>query len=39
MNCLYEHFMDKDLLKRLLFYGEEKGIAMGLTIGDKRFIS
>lgn len=34
---LYEHFMDKDLLKRLLSYGEEKGIAMGLTIGDKDY--
>ena len=34
---MYEHFMDKDLLKRLLSYGEEKGIAMGLTIGDKDY--
>lgn len=34
---LYEHFMDKELLKRLLSYGEEMGIAMGLTIGDKDY--
>lgn len=34
---LYEHFMDKELLKRLLSYGEEREIAVGLTIDDKDY--
>ena len=34
---LYEHFMDKELLKRLLSYGEERDIAVGLTIDDKDY--
>ena len=34
---LYEHFMDKELLKRLLSYGEEREIAVGLTINDKDY--
>ena len=30
-------FMDKELLKRLLSYGEEREIAVGLTIDDKDY--
>ena len=31
---LYEHLMDKTLLRELLTYGEENGLALGVSLGD-----
>lgn len=33
-NTLYEHTMDKGLLKRILIFGMERGIALGVTMED-----
>ena len=33
-STLYEHTMDKGLLKRLLTFGQERGIAIGATMED-----
>lgn len=34
---IYEHQMDKDLLKNLLSYADRKGYAVGVTVGDQDF--
>ena len=34
---LFEHFMEKELLKNVLCYAEEKGYCIGITIGDEDY--
>ncbi len=33
----FEHFMDKELLKNVLTYGEKMGYCIGVTIGDEDY--
>lgn len=34
---IYEHHMDRDLLKRLFEYADQGGYAVGVTVGDQDF--